>query len=529
MSLHDLLIIILISLLILELPAFGLAKLFEKAGIPSWKAWVPFYNTWEIVKVAKIRKHWFFWQFIPVAGWFISIWLLVEFVKLFGRFRFLDHVGAALLSVVYFPYLASDKKIKFLGTEAVKNHKKTTVREWIDAGVFAVVAATLIRVFVFEAYTIPTGSMEKTLLVNDFLFVSKLSYGPRIPNTPLAIPFVHHTLPVTNSKSYTEIIHLPYTRWFASPVKRNDVVVFNFPAGDTLTRERDSQDPYYDMLLQEEMVQYNMLKSQIPNEAQLRAVAKEKAREIVWADFTVVTRPVDKRENYIKRCVAIAGDTIQIIDGYLYVNGQKAYISPTSAAEYTVTVANGKMLTEEDLRAAGIRLTSEPNSAPDFNTNGVNSYGINLTEAEVAIVKKMDGVTAVTRRVEGVGDPRIFPRDTANILWSVDNFGPLWIPKKGVTIQLTPKNVACYKRAIRVYENNNWEDRDGKIFINGKETTTYTFKMNYYWMMGDNRHRSQDSRFWGFVPEDHVVGEAWLIWMSWEKGVRWGRMFRTIH
>jgi signal peptidase I len=529
MSLHDLLIIILISLLILELPAFGLAKLFEKAGIPSWKAWVPFYNTWEIIKVAKIRKHWFYWQFIPVAGWFISIWLLVEFVKLFGRFRFLDHVGAALLSVVYFPYLASDKKLKFLGTDAVKNHKKTTVREWIDAGVFAVVAATLIRVFVFEAYTIPTGSMEKTLLVNDFLFVSKLSYGPRIPNTPLAIPFVHHTLPITNSKSYTEIIHLPYTRWFASPVKRNDVVVFNFPAGDTLTKERDSQDPYYDMLLQEEMVQYNMLKSQIPNEAQLKAVAKEKAREIVWADFTVTTRPVDKRENYIKRCVAIAGDTIQLIEGYLYVNSQKAYISPTSAAEYIVTVANGAMLTEEDLRDAGIRLTSEPNSAPDFNNNGINSYNINLTEGELAIVKKMPGVTSVTRKVEGIGDPRIFPRDTANILWSVDNFGPLWIPKKGVTIQLTPKNIACYKRAIKVYENNEWEERDGKIFINGKETTTYTFKMNYYWMMGDNRHRSQDSRFWGFVPEDHVVGEAWLIWMSWEKGVRWSRMFRTIH
>src|SRR5690349_17604779 len=266
MSLHDLLIIILISLLILELPAFGLSKLFEKAGIPSWKAWVPFYNTWEIVKVAKIRKHWFFWQFIPVAGWFISIWLLVEFVKLFGRFRFLDHVGAALLSVIYFPILANDKKVKFLGTEAVKNHKKTTIREWIDAGVFAVVAATLIRVFVFEAYTIPTGSMEKTLLVNDFLFVSKLSYGPRIPNTPLAVPFVHHTIPGLNTKSYTEIIKLPYTRWFETPIKRNDVVVFNFPAGDTLTKEYDSQEPYYDILWNQEVIERIQLRNQFGND-----------------------------------------------------------------------------------------------------------------------------------------------------------------------------------------------------------------------------------------------------------------------
>ncbi|THU32485.1 S26 family signal peptidase [Niastella caeni] len=528
MSLHDLFVIILISLLIVELPAFGLAKLFEKAGIPAWKAWVPFYNTWEIVKVAKIRRHWFYWQFIPVAGWFISIWLLVEMVKLFGKFRFLDHAAAALLSVLYFPMIGMNPKVKYLGPEAVKNHKKTTLREWIDAGVFAVVAATLIRVFVFEAYTIPTGSMEKTLLVNDFLFVSKLSYGPRIPNTPLAIPFVHHTLPVTHSKSYTEIIHLPYTRWFASPVKRNDVVVFNFPAGDTLTKELDSADPYYDILQSEEMKQYQQLKGQIANEAELRAISKQKAREIVWTDYTIMTRPVDKRENYIKRCVAIAGDTIQIVDGILMVNNQKAFVSPTAATEYIVNTTSNTILTEEGLRDAGIRLTSEPNSLPDFQPGTANSYKINLTEQEVEILKKIPGVT-LTREIEPIGDPRIFPRDTANILWSVDNFGPLWIPKKGVTIQLTPKNVACYRRAIKVYENNKWEERDGKIFINDQEATTYTFKMNYYWMMGDNRHRSQDSRFWGFVPEDHVVGEAWLIWMSWEKGVRWSRMFRTIH
>jgi signal peptidase I len=502
-------------------------KLFEKAGIESWKAWVPFYNIWEMTKRTSLKRHWFYWQFIPVAGWFISIWLLVEFVKLFGRFSFLDHAAAALLSVVYFPYIGYDKKVKYLGPDAVKNHKKTVVREWIDAGVFAVVAATLIRVFVFEAYTIPTGSMEKTLLVNDFLFVSKLTYGPRIPNTPLAIPFVHHTMPITNSKSYTEIIHLPYTRWFASPVKRNDVVVFNFPAGDTLTKERDSQDPYYDILQGEEMQQYRQLKGQIANEAELRAVSKEKAREIVWSDYTIMTRPVDKRENYIKRCVAIAGDTIQIVDGILYVNSQKAFISPTSATDYIVTATTNKILTEEDLRDAGIRINSSQDS-PDFIPYGANTYLINLTESEAEILKKWPGIT-VTRKLENVGDYRIFPRDTSLVLWSVDEFGPLWIPKKGATIPLNAKNISCYKRAIRVYENNTWEERDGKIFINGKEATTYTFKMNYYWMMGDNRHRSQDSRFWGFVPEDHVVGSAWLIWMSWDKGVRWNRMFRSIH
>jgi signal peptidase I len=320
---------------------------------------------------------------------------------------------------------------------------------------------------------------------------------------------------------------LPYTRWFASPVKRNDVVVFNFPAGDTLTKELDSQDPYYDILQSEEMRQYQQLKGQIPNEAELRAVSKQKARDIVWSDYTIMTRPVDKRENYIKRCVAIPGDTIQLVDGILYVNGKKAYISPTSATDYMVTTTNNKILTDDELRDAGIHLNDDERN-PDFIPYGANNYMINLTAPEAEILKKFPGVT-VTRKLENVGDPRIFPRDTALMLWSVDEFGPLWIPKKGATIPLTPKNIACYKRAIRVYENNDWQERDGKIFINGKEATTYTFKMNYYWMMGDNRHRSQDSRFWGFVPEDHVVGEAWLIWMSWDKGIRWSRMFKSIH
>jgi signal peptidase I len=525
MSLHDLSIIILVSLLIVLLPAIGLFKMFQKAGIPGWKAFIPFLNTWEIVKAAHISRHWFFWQFIPIVGWFISIWLMVEWVKLFGKFRFLQHAAAALLAVVYFPYLGYNPKEKFLGYKAVRNHKKSTAREWIDAGVFAVVAATLIRVFVFEAYTIPTGSMEKTLLVNDFLFVSKLSYGPRIPNTPLAIPFVHHTVPGLNIKSYTEIVELPYTRWFASPVKRNDVVVFNFPAGDTLTKEFDSADPYYDILLKQELAERAQLRSQFPNdEAKLRAISQQRARDFVWDQYTIATRPVDKRENYIKRCVGIPGDTIEIKAGILYVNNQKAFVSSTSATEYTVITSN-KILSEDELRAAGIKLNQD---GSDYIPDG-SQYVLNLTLDEVELVKKIPGISSVTPRLDTSYEARIFPRDPSIAHWSVDQFGKLWIPKKGATIELNKTNIAFYERAIRVYENNKWEERDGKIFINGKEATTYTFKMNYYWMMGDNRHRSQDSRFWGFVPEDHVVGEAWLIWMSWENGPRWKRLFRTIH
>ncbi len=523
MSLQDLSIIILISLLIVLLPSFGLSRMFQKAGIPSWKAFVPFLNTWEIVKAAHIRKHWWFWQLIPIVGWFISMWLLVEWVKLFGKFGFLQHAAAALLGVVYFPYLAYRPQEKFLGYKAVKNHKKSTAREWIDAGVFAVVAATLIRIFVFEAYTIPTGSMEKTLLVNDFLFVSKLSYGPRIPNTPLAIPFVHHTLPGLKIKSYTEVIKLPYTRWFASPVKRNDVVVFNFPAGDTLTKEFDSQKPYYDIILAQKSYERSKLKGQFnEHDPRLDALAEQRAREAVWDTYTVTTRPVGKRENYIKRCVGIPGDTIEIKDGILFVNGQKAFISSTAATEYRVTTQN-KILNEIELQEAGIRLNMDD---VDFRMEG-DYYIINLTLEEVEIVKKIPGVTGVTRLMS-IPDYDIFPRDTSVANWSIDNFGKLWIPKKGATIELNKANIAFYKRAIQVYENNQWEERDGKVYLNGAEATSYTFKMNYYWMMGDNRHRSQDSRFWGFVPEDHIVGEAWLIWMSWEGGPRWKRLFKSI-
>ena len=522
MSFHDILMLILISLLLVILPAPGLYKMFRKAGIPDWKAWIPFLNTWEIVKAAKIKRHWFYWQFIPIAGWFITIWLLIEFVKLFGKFRLYEHAMVVFVPFLYFPYLGWSKDEKYFGPEIVKKHKKTATREWIDAAVFAIVAATLIRTFIFEAYTIPTGSMEKTLLVNDFLFVSKLSYGPRIPNTPLAVPFVHHTVPGLNVKSYSEAIKIPYTRWFATPVKRNDVVVFNFPAGDTLTKERDSEEPYYDILRNEEQQIYQMYRAQIPNEQKLRATSQAQARNNVWDRYTVMTRPVDKRENYIKRCVAISGDTLVIKNGELFINSQPGFIPEYSATDYRVTT--NRIISEDELKDAGINLNTTEGTL-DFIVAGTNLYRINLTASEVELLKKIQGVVAVEKEVFDISP--VYPYD-AEFKWTIDNFGPIWVPKKGATIQLTPENIALYKRIIFVYENNNWEDRDGKIFINGQEATSYTFKMNYYWMMGDNRHRSQDSRYWGFVPEDHVVGSAWLIWMSYDKGIRWNRLFNTI-
>ena len=509
MPLDHVLIVYLISTLLVFLPSFGLAPLFAKAGVPAWKAYVPFYNTWVMQDIVKRKKHWVFWQFIPIVGWFITPGIFIEFAKVFGKFSLGDHTLAALLAPFYFPWLAYKSNAKFIGPVAVKKHKKPGWREWVDAAIFAIVAATLIRTLIFEAYTIPSGSMEKTLLVRDFLFVSKLSYGPRIPNTPLSVPFVHNYLPITKGKSYTTAISLPYTRWFASPVKRNDVVVFNFPAGDTVIHREgfESAQPYYSFVRR-------FGRENVLNDDRLKPLA---------------VHPVDKTDNYIKRCVAIAGDTLQIINGDVHINGKKQEAPPYAARNYLVQPKQNRFLDKEYLQDIGIMINENSGSsditlAPD----GGSKYLINLTEKEKGILEQSPFVASVEPYY--IDDPsplEYFPFDTLH-KWSVDNYGPIWIPKKGATIQLTPENYSIYERAIRVYEKNDFYMNDGKFFLNGAEVTNYTFQMNYYWMMGDNRHGSQDSRFWGFVPEDRIVGEAWIIWFSWENGPRWKRLFRTV-
>jgi signal peptidase I len=484
--------------------------MFEKAGESPWKAYIPFYNTWVMLSLAQRPRHWIFWQFIPVVGWFISLGIFVEFVKPFGKFRVYEHALAALAPVLYFPYIGFNKQDKFLGVEAVRKHKKSTAREWIDAGVFAIVAATLIRTFIFEAYTIPTPSMEKTLLVNDFLFVSKFSYGPRIPNTPLAMPFVHHTLPLVNVKSYVEWIKIPYTRWFPSPVKRNDVVVFNFPAGDTVINKEgfQSERPYYDVC------------RDLGGRAGFNA-----GRDMILNDpdeYPIVIRPVDKQENYIKRCVAIAGDTLQIKDQVVYINGKPTAFPTYSQTAYIVTTG-GQPLDETVMKEEYNVDISNPEELQQ--TGSPNQYNILLTEVAKEKMLHNGLAKSIVPIIDSIRDT--YPYDNIH-LWSRDNFGPIWIPQKGVTLKLTNENYSLYERAIRVYEGNKLEMKNGKILLNDQPADQYTFKMNYYWMMGDNRHGSQDSRFWGFVPEDHVVGEAWLIWMSWDKGVRWSRLFKKI-
>lgn len=511
MPLQHLLVIYLIGILLVFLPSIGLAKLFTKAGEQSWKAWVPFYNTWVMQDIAKRPKHWVFWQFIPVVGWFITPGIFIEFAKVFGKFSLGHHTAAALLAPFYFPWLAAQKDTKFIGAEAARNHKKTVWREWFDAAIFAIVAATLIRTFVFEAYVIPSGSMEKTLLVKDFLFVSKLSYGPRIPNTPLSVPFVHNYLPVTNGKSYSTAIQLPYNRWFGSLPKRGDVVVFNFPGGDTVIHAEgyESANPYYDV--------------------KRRAAMGSRDDQMLLSDpenYPIVVHPVDKTDNYIKRCVGVAGETIEIKNDVVYIDGVKQPLPPYSEMYYRVTV-NATTLDQDvmkdeynvDIDKGDYSLTGKP-----------GEYMMLLTATAKEKMQKNGLIKTIGPAVDLPGGENVFPYDTFAVHknWTRDNFGPVWIPKKGATLKLTPENYSIYERAIRVYEKNDFYRRDGKFFLNGNEATDYTFKMNYFWMMGDNRQGSQDSRYWGFVPEDRVVGKAWMIWFSWEDGPRWKRLFNIV-
>ena len=492
----------------------GLYGMFKKAGITPWKALVPFYNTWFMIEKLEVKPHWFWLQFIPVVGQFITISLTVDFVKQFNRFSLGSHALSVFTPFAYLPYLGFAKDVKYVGQEVVRKHKKTAAREWVDAAVFAIVAATIIRTFVFEAYTIPTPSMERSLMVNDFLFVSKLSYGPRIPNTPLAVPFVHHTVPGINTKSYLDWIEWPYRRILAAPVKRNDVVVFNLPVGDTVINDEvnyGSKVTYYQALKEEHGGN----------------------REELWNKHgdIIITRPVDKRENFIKRCVAIAGDTLEIRNGIVYINGKINDI-PMGAETNYLLQTKGQALDATVLEDEyGIR-----ESAGEVRQVGDFLYEIFLTKEQATQFPKLSFVQSLTPIVytydkyntQVAGDD-IFPNDSSNGKWTIDNYGPLYIPQKGRTITLTPEIYKRYERVIRNYESNKFEYVNGKFIINGKETNQYTFKLNYYWLMGDNRHNSLDSRYWGFVPEDHVVGEAWMIFFSWEKGSpRWSRLFNII-
>ncbi|HLR38662.1 MAG TPA: signal peptidase I [Chitinophagaceae bacterium] len=380
-----------------------------------------------------------------------------------------------------------------------KKKKKSAVREWVDAAIFAIIAASIIRTFLFEAYTIPTPSMEKTLLVHDFLFVNKLAYGPRVPMTPLAVPFTMATVPILNVQSYSTWPKFDYHRLPGfGDVEREDVVVFNFPDGDSVIKEIPEADYY--------------------------AVIRRNGRDFIKnSGYTVVTRPVDRKENYIKRCVGVPGDHLSVRDGYVYIDGAREKVPPHSQKIYLVQT-DGSTFNPRRLEDMKIKM-------PKYADPSTSTYKFNLTPSDSTTLSGFKMVKDISRWLDTIVTPALFPHDTMHFKWSPDNYGSIYIPKEGATVNLNLTNIALYKRIIDIYEHNDLAIKNGKIYINGKVADSYTFKMNYYWMMGDNRDNSLDSRYWGFVPESHIVGKAWFIWMSYEEGggIRWSRIFNGIH
>ena len=441
-------------------------------------------------------------KWIKFAFWGLLYLLWVIWL---GNFWFLLGLG-----IIFDMYITKKVHWAFWKKKNPPNGKQTKTVEWIDAIIFAVVAASFIRIFFFEAYVIPTSSMEKSMLVGDYLFVSKVAYGPKLPNTPISFPFVHQSMPLSNYKvnSYVEWIKKPYKRLAGfRKVKNDDVVVFNFPAGDTVALNYPSHN-YYELCMR--YGYENVNKDQ-------RSFGK------------VISRPVDKRENYIKRCVAIPGDVLKIVDGEVYINDVPQKDIENKQYEYVITT-NGSLLNKRVLSNIGISFEDQQNS---LHRN--NQYVLPLTKAMADEISKLSNVISVQRVIypAGTADKFIFPH-SANYPWNVDNFGPLWIPKKGASIDLSMENLPIYERIIDVYEAHDLSVKDSTIYIDGEVASSYTFAMDYYWMMGDNRHNSADSRFWGFVPEDHIVGEAAIIWMSMDKDksfpkkIRFNRILKKV-
>jgi signal peptidase I len=510
---------LMVALIVLAfiLPAIGLYKMFQKAGIPAWIAWVPILNTWYMLRLTHKPKWWFAAQLVPIAGYIFSIGIYLEFVRCFGKSKFYQQALTACVPFLYFVYIGFDKKTTFIApsTPVPLQGTKKVVREWADAAVFAVVAATLIRTFCMEAYQIPSGSMEGTMLTNDYLYVSKMAYGARLPMTPLALPLVHNTLPVLGTNSYSTAIQCPYQRLPGfGKVQRYDVVVFNVPHNDTVMADKPAFDYY--------------------------AAVRQTGRENVWNQNRIITRPVDKMENFIKRCIGLPGDTLEIKDGIVYINGSKSLPFPHQRIDYLIKAQPSFVLASDYI---------EDNHILYKGGNAATGMVAEMEYETALAVGKMPGVQHVSPYTEAKGNVSgsgrvTFPQNTAFFPWNQDNFGPIIIPQKGKSISLTPQHIAMYQRAIQVYEKNSFVVRDGKCFINGKEANQYFFKMDYYWMMGDNRHNSEDSRFWGFVPEDHIVGKASFVWLSYggnnkedpesadaytiKPGIRWNRILRGI-
>ena len=441
-------------------------------------------------------------------------------------------LGIIVIPFIFDAYIT--KKIPWTWWKKSKNKTVLTVMGWVDAIVFALVAVYFVNLYFFQNYVIPSSSLEKSLLVGDYLFVSKMSYGARIPQTPLHMPLTQHTLPVFNCKSYLEWIQWDYKRVGGlGTVQLNDIVVFNFPAGDSVATAIPADDLYrmsYDagkQLSQPVDMSRLTLEQQRQVFEYYYAAGRKYINENPQLYGKVIARPVDRRENYVKRCVGLPGQTLEIKDRIIYLDG-KPNKEPDNV-QYRYIVRTKGRIPEDLCHELGI---SQEDRMMYYAEESV--YNLPLTEkAKAALLARKDIVVSIENMPDEPVDG-LYPVNKVTG-WTLDNYGPIWIPKKGETIDLTLDNLPMYERPIHAYEGNSIDVKDGKIYINGQETTRYTFKMDYYWMMGDNRHNSADSRFWGFVPEDHIVGKPIFIWLSldqdrdWLDGkVRWNRLFKFV-
>ena len=475
-----------IFFLIVQLVHFiGTWKLYVSAGRKSWEAAIPVYNAIVLLKIIGRPTWWTVLLFLPIINLIIFPVIWVETLSCFGKNTTKDKVLAVATFGLYIAYVNYTQKLNYVADRSNEPVNKTA--DTISSLLFAIVVATFVHTYFIQPFTIPTSSLEKSLLVGDFLFVSKVNYGARTPMTTVALPMVHDTIPLTKKKSYLNWPELPYFRLPGfQNIERNDIVVFNWPI-DTVYKFRDQSG--------------------------LR-----------------VDKPIDKKSNYVKRCVGVPGDQLEIKDGIVFVNGKELILPERARPQFSYKVAlDGKTPIDFEYLLNDMDITDGAGFMDAEKRDTLFIAALTATNAER--LQHIPGITGVQKIISKEVEPGIFPHINK---WNRDNFGPIYIPQQGKTVPLNLETLPFYKAIITDYEKNILQVTGSEIRINGKIATSYTFQQNYYWMMGDNRHNSEDSRYWGYVPENHVVGKPTFIWMSYDsngkglKKIRWDRLFTTV-
>ncbi|OAB26253.1 signal peptidase I [Flavobacterium fryxellicola] len=475
-----------IFFLIVQIVHFlGTWKLYESAGRKRWEAAIPVYNAIVLLKIIGRPTWWTVLLFLPIINLIIFPVIWVETLRSFGKRSGLETFLGIVTLGFYIYYVNYTQKLDYVADRSLTPRNKTA--DTISSLLFAVVVATIVHTYLIQPFTIPTSSLEKSLLVGDFLFVSKMNYGARVPLTTIALPMVHDSIPLTKNKSYLTYPQLPYMRLPGiQNIDRTDIVVFNWPV-DTVFKFFDT--------------------------------SKRRAY-----------KPVDKKSNYVKRCVGIPGDNLSIKDGIVYIDGKLLQLPERAKPQFSYKVAfDGKTAVNLEYLFKDLDITDPAFFTDDSKRDTL--FLSALTEAGAQRLKNTPGITAVVRQISNDVDNGVFPHINK---WNRDNYGPIYIPEQGKTVPLTTETVPFYRAIISDYENNDLKVNGSEIRINGKVATSYTFGQNYYWMMGDNRHNSEDSRYWGFVPENHIVGKPVFIWLSIDpngKGlnkIRWDRVFTTV-